>query len=93
MINSIILSYYWFEFGNSITTVITVSYNLINILLDWEAFIYGRRRLEMMTQRMMDDLGIDKLPSDELKPKEVENDGTIEPVKVPDEPLPIKEKL
>ena len=57
---SILSSYYWFSFGNSIVHCVTAIYNIIVIFLDWEKFIYDRHMLGMLIWRMNDDLGIEQ---------------------------------
>ena len=55
---SMVGSYYWYDFGNAITSCVTAIYNIVIILLDWEKFVYDRHLLQMMIWRMQDDMGI-----------------------------------
>ena len=55
---SMMSSYYWFDFGYALSNLVTAVWNIVVIIMDWEAFVYGRKLLRMMIWRMLDDMGV-----------------------------------
>lgn len=45
-------SYYWLSFGKNVTGLFTSIANVVTIAVDWDAFIYDSRRMNMIVDRM-----------------------------------------